>query len=250
MITGHVVVNGQIEERPLAEHQGLLVREGTYDTYVIREIERSYGWLDVRGRCVLDIGANIGAFTAWAVRHGARHIVAVEPDPHNFELLVENFRRVCTEVGIGGAPSYSLLRYAMSSSLGTTTLWYPPNGKNHGALSTTEFRGRTSLRVETIPFRETCIDHNIQVVKCDCEGGEYEFLDVPWDIEDKVTQVAAEIHLSKRRWRAIQAPRLVERFSKWETVRAPVIGPKNWTTLAGWRRPEVSEADLQDIMGI
>lgn len=236
---GHVRVRGAIEPRPLVEHRGLLCRVGTFDARIVGEIEHSYGWLDVAGRRVMDIGANIGAFTCWAVRHGASYICAVEPDPSNFELLEVNFRRACHDQEMAGLPlpHYHLLRRAVTDgSTAEVNLWYPARGVNHGALSTTEFRGRTPATVPTMPFRSAVADYDIDTIKCDCEGAEYEFLDGDWLWDNGVTQVAAEIHLSRREWRDIQAPALVASYASWEVVRVPHIGPKNWTTIAGWQR--------------
>lgn len=65
------------------------------DMLVIREIwcENVYevfdGDLSDTG-VVVDLGANIGAFTLYAAKLGAKKVVAVEPEPHNMDLLIQN----------------------------------------------------------------------------------------------------------------------------------------------------------------
>ena len=44
---------------------------------------------DMKGLKVLDLGANIGAFTVAALERGAE-VVAVEPEGRNFETLLDN----------------------------------------------------------------------------------------------------------------------------------------------------------------
>jgi FkbM family methyltransferase len=49
-------------------------------------VDEAYG-TDYEGTIVLDIGAHKGYFAAYAVRHGARRVVAYEPESANLEAL-------------------------------------------------------------------------------------------------------------------------------------------------------------------
>lgn len=57
-----------------------------------REIwqENVYHTHDGLGRLVVDLGANVGFFTRYALHRGAGHVIAVEPDPFNVEYLRRN----------------------------------------------------------------------------------------------------------------------------------------------------------------
>lgn len=46
----------------------------------------------VTGRCVVDAGANIGLFSIWACKLGARRVYAFEPVKETFEQLEENIK--------------------------------------------------------------------------------------------------------------------------------------------------------------
>lgn len=84
------------------------------DPIVIKEIweENVYrvnGWNffreDTGQEVVLDIGANIGAFSIYAANQGAK-VFAIEPEPHNYLALVKNielnnFQHLITPVEIG-----------------------------------------------------------------------------------------------------------------------------------------------------
>ena len=76
-----VLVRGEYQERETYEHRGIQCRRDTYESYVVNEIQRSYGMLNVDTRTVFDIGANIGAFSIWAMKHNAWQIIAFEPEP-------------------------------------------------------------------------------------------------------------------------------------------------------------------------
>lgn len=65
------------------------------DAVVVREIwcENVYEVFDgdlTDTGIVVDLGANIGAFSLYAAALGAKKVIAVEPEPHNIEMLVKN----------------------------------------------------------------------------------------------------------------------------------------------------------------
>lgn len=65
------------------------------DAVVVREIwcENVYEVYDgdlADTGIVVDLGANIGAFTLYAAKLGAKKVIAVEPEPHNVEILRKN----------------------------------------------------------------------------------------------------------------------------------------------------------------
>lgn len=67
------------------------------DAVVIREIwcENVYELFDgdlTDTGIVVDIGANIGSFSIFAASLGAKKVIAVEPEPHNLELLRQNIK--------------------------------------------------------------------------------------------------------------------------------------------------------------
>lgn len=77
------------------------VRPDTSDVKSIKEVVEDRGYRRVRpfqfdvekGEAWIDLGANIGAFTAYALERGAKLVVAVEPDPESSELVKMNVER-------------------------------------------------------------------------------------------------------------------------------------------------------------
>lgn len=226
MTTGLVVVNGKQEERQLASKAGCLYRRDTADSRTLSEIPKSYGWLSLAGERVLDIGAHIGGFSRYALDRDAQSVVSVEPDPCNFALLQQNTR---------DTRSHLINAAMVRRADGPVNLYYTKRGFSHGMNSITPFRGRSSIEVHSISFDMVLSTFHPTVIKVDCEGAEYDFLDGR-ELPEYVTQVAAELHFSKHEWRVSLGPKLIESFRGWETVVKPTIGENNWATIAGWRR--------------
>lgn len=80
---------------------------------------------DIDGDLWFDIGANIGSKTA-LFRHCCRKVVAVEPDPANYEVLQRRFAL---------RPGVNLEQVAVGSQAGIANL-HRPNGKEFSAYST------------------------------------------------------------------------------------------------------------------
>lgn len=190
-----VLVDGEFEERPIIEmtargfSRSMLGRGGTYDEYVMKEINRSYGKLDVEGRVVLDIGANIGCFTRWAVDKGAMHVISLEPEVNNFNMLSLNMK---------DEHNVTLHNKALTSSQdGDGVLYLSKTGKNPGNSSTTPRRGRVEVPISYMSVSQLYEYHPIiDVAKIDCEGAEYEFIQSFIGRYPNLCQVALEIHIN------------------------------------------------------
>lgn len=162
--------------RGLAEKDDVLVREVVrHDIYRTREMPVP--------ETVLDVGANIGAFSA-LVRHRWPHaeVAAVEPDLENFRVLIENTREGHITPFLG-AVTYGPERRTVHSVIGAAAL-------NQG-MSYVDRPGwkREVLHDGGVPHIERpclCITladvvlamgwDEIDVLKLDCEGGEFEIL--------------------------------------------------------------------------
>jgi len=118
-------------------------------------------------RTVVDIGAHVGSFTVWAARRApAAVILAVEPNPETFRLLIENIRlnhltgRVSAINAAIAAFSGSVHLESVEHSLGTRI-----------AL---EGQGNVDARAETLEglLTEGQLEA-IDLLKIDCEGTEF-----------------------------------------------------------------------------
>lgn len=202
---------------------GLLVRPNTQEAGMVSESKRSYGWMQFKGRRVLDIGANIGAFARMAVDLGGE-VLAYEPEYENFTLLCAN------------SPKSTNRRAALVSGVEDEVILYKTtSGKNPGNYSTVPFQGRERVMVPASAIGDVYSEFSPQVIKMDCEGAEYDLLSVP--IPDSCDEITIEVHLNKREWKTGMGQLVAEIFSGWECVRQPTLdNPKLWHTLGAWRR--------------
>jgi FkbM family methyltransferase len=144
-----------------------------------------------RALYVVDAGAHIGSFTLFAASRGAGRIVAIEPNPETYALLVANVRlagladRVTTmNRAVADASGPRTLHSAKLSP--ASTILYGENDRDH------------AIPVEGITLREVLeATHwpRIDVMKIDIEGSEYDvFAAIEPDALDRVSVVLVECH--------------------------------------------------------
>src|SRR2546422_3825531 len=139
---------------------------------------------------IVDIGANIGIFSAYAVsKLSARRVVCVEPDPANFHLLSMNLSRNTSAETI-------LLRCAVAGDNGQRVLRI--DKRNTGGHSLYG-QGSRAISVEAITlaylFERTGVER-CDLLKMDCEGAELEILlKAPAELLKRIASMSFEYHL-------------------------------------------------------
>lgn len=144
-------------------------RPNTTDDRIVREvyIENHYRVpSDLKGKSVIDIGANIGAFSILCAERGA-DVLAFEPEPNNFQLLLRHIKESGFEdkitpmlMGVGGEGIHKLY----------------VNPQNYGANSKF-IKNNLGLKEDTFVYMYMTNDFGTgDIVKIDCEGGEIEVL--------------------------------------------------------------------------
>lgn len=183
------------------------VRPGTSDMAIFDEIFYSkYLQRDRSFRTVLDCGANIGCTVRyWKMLDPTCTVIAIEPDPENFELLQRN---------TGQLESVHCIKAGIWPTAGTLHL--EKEGVGHSAVRTLHDRTGDTAAV-TIPglLQQFGLDR-IDLVKIDIEGSELELFtqgDLSWIA--RVNTIAIELH---DHWR----PGCGEAFFK-------AIAPYQWT---------------------
>lgn len=146
------------------------------DMLVIREIwcENVYeafdGDLNDTG-IVIDIGANIGSFTLFAAKLGAKKVIAVEPEPHNVELLVQN-------VGANkhNVPDCEFI-FEESGIAGKNGTGFIDDNHGDSRVSNTLESGVTKINLLTLDklFEKHGLEY-IDILKIDIEGKEGEVI--------------------------------------------------------------------------
>lgn len=131
-------------------------------------LHEEYAWLKVAGRDVVDVGAYVGDSVLYFAVRGARSIIALEPFPQNFRILLKNIsssRVQSTIVAINAA---------LSSSSGFTKV-DPAKEVNAGDEIIVSTEGQS---IPTLTLDDLLNTYNLEdpLLKMDCEGCEYDSL--------------------------------------------------------------------------
>jgi len=213
--------------RAALEHRrpGVTSDEDWGQLTVIKEYEH----LPIEGKTLLDVGGNIGAFACRAAMEKCKKVVTYEPHPDNFHLLCLN------------TYPWAELVVPVKAALVTheekeVDLWLT-NERTMGSCSTTAFRGRTPIKVPAQNFQLVVYLLQPDGIKMDCEGGEWDLLNVT--LPACVKDVAAELHFTKKMWRTLSFPYTIDYMDRqgFKLVREPKNTGKNFHTIAHWRRP-------------
>lgn len=144
---------------------------------------------------IIDIGANVGIFSTYAIKQGTGiKVFSYEPTIDNFSYLLSNIKQNKLENNI------KAFNFAVTKHAGDKLKLYINNGGSGGNSLYSEQVEKTS-NVETVltTSLKKIIEENklkeIDLLKIDCEGAEYEIL-LNSSINDllKVKRIVIELH--------------------------------------------------------
>ena len=186
-----------------AEGFSVLARFGTNcgDVYVWHEIftDREYEAVDlVDAAWILDLGGNVGYSALWfAKKYPTAHIIAVEPDTANFDLLLSNvadeprIHPVRAAVASAGSPRQRVM--TINDGWGGAALRTTPiddgTSDAHGADLA---GGVDSIDVATL-LDQFGIER-LDLMKVDVEGAERDIFGSPEPWIDRVGAIVIELH--------------------------------------------------------
>jgi FkbM family methyltransferase len=143
---------------------------------------------ELTGRSVIDVGANIGAFSLLAGAMGAKKVIGIEPVSKTFNIFQSNVKR-------SGLSSIIALKNVVAAEHGKY-ISVSINNDNAGANSmyniTTEHELVRSL---SLPILLKMIEGNNILLKLDCEGAEYDIiLNATQEEMNRINEIVLEIH--------------------------------------------------------
>ncbi|ASI13759.1 SAM-dependent methyltransferase [Candidatus Mancarchaeum acidiphilum] len=138
---------------------------------MVREqfLEEQYKWLNVKGKDVIDIGANIGDSAIYFALNGAKHVYAFEPYPYSYKVASNNIKLNKLNKRI------TLLNEGCSDKEGGINI--KTDYQNFGGTDLKEFNKETKINLTTL--KGIINRFNIKspaILKIDCEGCEYSVL--------------------------------------------------------------------------
>lgn len=207
---------------------GILIRSETCDEGTVKALNGSYRSLEMKDKTILDLGGHIGSFARYAVYNGAKKVITVEPEPHNFKMLsmnVANFRNIIP-----------LNRAVVPDDFegDKTNLWVNSK-KSKGMHSLKKRRGRDSVAVNTIKFSKLLEKYRPDSLKIDIEGTEYKILKCK--LPSCVKSLVMELHLNDRIWKEKESKILLDDLkAQGFKVDHGRITPKCWHVIVKGRR--------------
>ena len=172
------------------------VRPDTTDEKVIPEVVgrnnyRRKGFLSpVAGETWFDLGANIGAFSVWALGLGVRHIYAYEPHPDNVTLLRRNLQHNGWQNG-----EVTIHAAAITYDDTKTMPLYVCKGEANKYRHTLRpVRGRQQIDVHVVSLLDELNEHVPDGVKMDVEGSEMAMLDNAKEWLGSIRKLCLEYH--------------------------------------------------------
>lgn len=138
---------------------------------------------------VVDVGANIGAFTIFAAQQ-AKKVFAFEPEPENFRLL-------CANIELNGFKNVTPLRMAIAKKTGKQD-FYIAEKQHSGSHSFFLHQYEKEIKVKTLSVEDLIEQESlakIDFLKLDCEGSEIEIIEgLSLETAQNIEQIALEFH--------------------------------------------------------
>ncbi|HTP08301.1 MAG TPA: FkbM family methyltransferase [Anaerolineae bacterium] len=163
------------------------------DVWVIKEtcLDRDYenGALLQDNWTIIDIGAGLGDFTAYAAQRSPNgRVLAYEPFPESFALLQQN-------LSLNELRNVDVLPCAIAEKPGSLALNI---GMGEAVQHSTTQAGADTIEVQAITLQQVFDEHGLDrcdFLKMDVEGGEYAILrSADADLLKRVQRIALEYH--------------------------------------------------------
>jgi FkbM family methyltransferase len=170
-----------------------------------------------KGDVVIDIGANIGVFSVYAVKCGAKHVHAYEPNPANVKLIKNNLKLNAI------ADLVTVHSVAVSGEVGSTRLYLAHLNVGH-TLFDHNIKGRLDkfIKVNTVSLAHIINSNKLDRVdflKLDCEGSEGDILlSTPKSVWSKIGKIAIEYHNNVSKLKHKEICQYLEKFGYHTTI--------------------------------
>lgn len=174
----------------------ITIRQNLWDARIVREMFFDKPYIRVvrlpPNPTVVDIGGYIGDFSLYAVKYlNARRVIVYEPTVENFEILKQNIqsnnygdRIIAVNKAVSDSREVTLnVQRDTSEEVHVSAYWY---------------RGSEQRRLPAVTpsdlFRMHQLD-SVDLLKIDCEGGEYDILPaVPDHLFARIRNIVFEYH--------------------------------------------------------
>lgn len=148
-----------------------------------------YSSIDIAGKTILDIGANIGDSSLWFSLNGAKKVVAVEPDNYAFNYLLKN-------ITVNEIQNIVAINAALGIKKGKVEQTKNPRIPTTLNDSYNFILDSVNGNLNVIALRDLAEAYEGErlVVKVDCEGCEYNIFRLHESIPLNIQEIFLEYH--------------------------------------------------------
>ncbi len=188
---------------------GIIEKEGVFFKYVSGSVfevfdGHAYDNVDVYGRDVVDIGANVGDSSIYFALKGARKVVGVEPLPSVYARAIENVKLNHLEDKI------FLINAALGSKSGKIKVPCNTSTYRSNAFSTLKSKGECEVPIVTLSEVMKQITEPY-LLKMDCEGCEFDVILNDYEHVSVFEKLHMEYHA---KFTGIKYTKLIDKLSK------------------------------------
>jgi FkbM family methyltransferase len=158
-----------------------------YDCYQLKKLE----WEPGRDHFIVDIGDNVGVTALVLAQIPGARVTCYEPDPENCALLRDNIER-------NALRNVSVREAAVAGRNGKLQFQLHAESTGGSLAASSAASGAHTLTVDAVTLDrvlEESATGEIDLLKCDCEGGEYELLDgLTPELARRIRNLTIEVH--------------------------------------------------------
>jgi len=198
---------------------GIIEKEGVFFKYVSHSVfeifdEHAYN-IDVYGRDVVDIGANVGDSSIYFALKGARKVVGVEPLPNVYARAIENVKLNHLEGKI------FLINAALGSKSGKIKVPCNTSTYRSSVFSTLRTNGECEVPIVTLSEVMKQITEPY-LLKMDCEGCEFDVILNGYEHVKMFEKLLMEYHA---KFTGIEYTKLIDKLSNDFHCELPSLAP-------------------------
>ena len=158
-----------------------------YDCYQLKKLE----WEPGRDRYIVDIGGNVGVTALVLSQIPGARVLCYEPDAGNCDFLRGNIER-------NGISNVSVVQAAVADSDGALEFQTDAESTGGRLVAAGAALSKTAVKVDTVSLSrvlEQFGEHQVDLIKCDCEGGEYTIIEqLTPAIAARIRNLSIEVH--------------------------------------------------------
>ncbi len=158
-----------------------------YDCYQLEKLE----WEPGQDRHIVDIGANVGVTALVLSQIPGARVVCYEPDKGNCGFLRSNIKR-------NQVSNVSVVQAAVADFDGALEFQMDTESTGGRLLGAGTASSKPTVKVDSVSLTgvlEQFGDHEVDLIKCDCEGGEYSIIEqITSSVAARIRNLSVEVH--------------------------------------------------------